>query len=68
MCFALGRYYNGGFLLIGSLILWYVFLICWSYAPSIVGVLGSVYQVVGFSMVGKVVLLFSFVVEVPMSL
>ena len=33
-----------------------VFLVCWPYAPSSVGVSGSVYQVVGFNMVGKVVL------------
>ena len=45
-----------------------VFLVCWLYAPSSIGVSGSVYQVVGFNMVGKVVLLFSLVVEVPMSL
>ena len=43
-----------------------VFLGCWPYAPSSVGVLGGIYQVVGFNMMGKVVL--SFVVEVPMSL
>ena len=41
-----------------------VFLECWPYAPSSDGVSGSVYQVVSFNMVGKVVL--SFVVEVTM--
>ena len=61
----------GKFLLLGILT-WLsnsavlVFLVCWPYAPSSVGVSGSVYQVVGFNMVGKVVL--SFVVEVPTSL
>ena len=42
-----------------------VFLV-WPSAPSSVGVLGGIYQVVGLNMMGKVV--FSFVVEVPMSL
>ena len=59
-------------LFIGEALIWLsnsallVFLGCWPSAPSSVGVLDGIYQVVGLNMMGKVV--FSFVAEVPMSL